>query len=119
MKKVFFASALCLAAFVLSNCGPSKKATAGTDPLPKMSYESNLQAVIMDKCAPCHIPSKGGNKKAYDTYASVKTDIDEIIRRIELNPTDRGFMPFKKTAKLSDSTINLFKQWRADGLLEK
>lgn len=119
MKKVFFASALSLAVIILSNCGPSKKATGEAPPAPKMTFETNLQAVVMDKCSPCHIPSKGGNKKAYDNYASVKTDIDEIIRRIELNPTDRGFMPFKKTAKLSDSTINLFKQWRADGLMEK
>jgi hypothetical protein len=51
-------------------------------------------------------------------YANVKTDIDEMIRRIELNPTDKGFMPFKK-AKLHDSTIAVFKKWRADGLLEK
>lgn len=121
MKKALFASSLTLAVVVLSNCGPSKKATAeaAPPPPPKMTYETNLQAVIMEKCTPCHIPSKGGNKKAYDTYASVKTDIDEIIRRIELNPTDKGFMPFKKTAKLSDSTINLFKQWRADGVIEK
>jgi hypothetical protein len=49
----------------------------------------------------------------------VAQDIDEIIRRIELNPTDKGFMPFKKTAKLNDSTINVFKKWKADGMLEK
>jgi hypothetical protein len=72
----------------------------------------------MNNCTPCHIPSKGGNKKPYDVYANVKTDIDEMIRRIELNPTDKGFMPFKK-AKLHDSTIAVFKKWRADGLLEK
>jgi hypothetical protein len=36
-----------------------------------------------------------------------------------LNPGERGFMPFKKTAKLSDSTIAVFKQWKEDGLGEK
>ena len=41
-----------------------------------------------------------------------------MIRRIELNPTDKGFMPFRKTEKLSDSTIAVFKQWKADGMLE-
>lgn len=121
MKKIFILAAIGSSVLVLSNCGPSKKAAGSTAPAPvaKLTYAANLQAVIADKCGPCHIPSKGGNKKPYDNFANVKTDIDEIIRRIELNPTDRGFMPFRKPAKLSDSTINLFKQWRADGVLEK
>lgn len=120
MKRFFILAAISSSVLVLSNCGPSKKATAESAPPPpaKLTYATNLQAVIADKCAPCHIPSKGGNKKPYDNFANVKTDIDEIIRRVELNPTDRGFMPFKKTARLSDSTINLFKQWRTDGTLE-
>ena len=117
MKQFFMVAAISSTVLLLSNCRHSKK--AGTVAVPKMTYETNLQAVIADKCAPCHIPSKGGNKRAYDNFANVKSDIDEIIRRIELNPTDRGFMPFRKPAKLSDSTINLFKQWRTDGLLEK
>ena len=112
MKQFFMVAAISSTVLLLSNCGPSKK--AGTAAVPKMTYETNLQAVIADKCAPCHIPSKGGNKRAYDNFANVKSDIDEIIRRIELNPTDRGFMPFRKPAKLSDSTINLFKQLRTE-----
>jgi hypothetical protein len=117
MKKIFLLSLLSVVVMFLTNCDPAKKATA--TPVPKMNYESNLQPVIMASCSPCHIPSKGGNKKPFDVYANVKTDIDEMIRRIELNPGEKGFMPFKKTMKLSDSTINVFKQWRSDGLLEK
>jgi len=117
MKKVFVLSGLASALLVLTNCDPSKKAAATV--VPKMTYEGDLQAAIAGNCSPCHIPAKGGNKKAYDNFATVKTDIDEMIRRIELNPGEKGFMPFKKTAKLSDSTINLFKQWRDDGALEK
>ena len=116
MKKVFVLCTLGAFVLLLTNCDPSKK-TAAT-PAPKTTYEGNVQTLVMANCSPCHIPSKGGNKKAYDTYASVKTDIDEIIRRIELNPGDRGFMPFKHP-KLSDSTINVFKQFRADGAIEK
>ncbi len=117
MKKVFVLTGLATAVLVLTNCDPSKKVAA--TPVPKMTYEANLQTAIMSNCTPCHIPAKGGNKKAYDNYANVKTDIDEMIRRIELNPGEKGFMPFKKTAKLSDSTVNVFKQWRTDGVLEK
>ena len=118
MKKFFVLSAIVAAVFVFANCNSAKKATS-TTVVAKSTYEANLQTVIMANCVPCHIPAKGGNKKPYDNYANVKTDIDEMIRRIELNPGEKGFMPFKKVAKLSDSTIAVFKKWRDDGLLEK
>lgn len=117
MKKILLPVSFFATMVAFTHCGPSKK-TASV-PVPKMTYEGNMQEVITTNCTPCHIPAKGGNKKPYDNYTNVKTDIDEIIRRIELNPGEKGFMPFKKTAKLSDSTIQLFKQWRTDGLLEK
>ena len=106
-------------ALVFSYCSSSKKSTASKAETPKLSYASNVQTVIVGYCSPCHIPEKGGRKKAYDNYANVKTDIDEIIRRIELDPHEKGFMPLKKTEKLSDSTIAVFKQWKDEGLLEK
>jgi len=84
----------------------------------KTTYTSAVASVISDKCAPCHIPSKGGNKKAYDNYANVKADIDEIIRRVELNPGEKGFMPFRRATKLSADTIAVFKQFKDDGALE-
>jgi uncharacterized membrane protein len=121
MKKLFLLATLVAAVFVLSNCGPSKKATAAKEAAAvpaKTTFDNNMQTLIMAYCSPCHIPAKGGNKKPYDNYANTKADIDEIIRRIELNPGERGFMPFKKTAKLNDSTINAFKQWKTDGLLQ-
>ena len=121
MKKYFTVMAVIVTAFLLTYCNPAKKAAASADPPPviKSTYETGVSVMIMNNCSPCHIPAKGGNKKPYDNFANVKTDIDEIIRRIELNPGDKGFMPFKKTAKLSDSTINIFKQWKTDGLIEK
>ena len=115
MKKYFILTGIVVTALILSNCSGSKKIAA----VPKSNYATNVSVVIMNTCSPCHIPANGCNKKPYDNFANVKTDIDEIIRRIEMNPGDRGFMPFKKTAKLSDSTIAVFKKWRDDGLLEK
>ena len=115
MKKYFLLTGIAIAALVLPNCNPSKKAAALATP--KSTYATHVSTVIMNNCTPCHIPAKGGNKKAYDNFANTKSDIDEIIRRIELNPGDKGFMPFKK-AKLSDSTIAVFKKWRDDGLME-
>lgn len=117
MKKYFILGSLASAILIFANCSNTKKVAA--TPAPKLNFETNVQTLIAANCVPCHIPAKGGNKRPYDNFANVKADIDEIIRRIELNPGERGFMPFKKAAKLSDSTIAVFKQWKADGLLEK
>lgn len=117
MKKYFILSGIAIAALVFANCNSAKKTTVAV--VPKSNYATNVSAVIMNSCAPCHIPAKGGNKRPYDNFANVKSDIDEILKRIQLNPTDRGFMPFKKAARLSDSTIAVFAKWKADGLLEK
>jgi hypothetical protein len=117
MKKLLLLGAFGVTVVLLSNCSSTKK--VATVPAPKSNYETNVQTVIMANCTPCHIPANGGRKRAYDNYANVKADIDEIIRRIDLNPADRGFMPFRKTEKLSDSVINVFKQWKTDGLIEK
>lgn len=115
MKKISVLAAMVACIIIFSNCHSSKKASAA---VPKLSYEANLKTLVMDNCAPCHVPSKGGNKKALDTYASLSANIDDVIHRIELNPTDRGFMPFKHP-KLSDETIGVFKKWKTDGMIEK
>lgn len=114
MKKIFILAFLSGTVIFLSNCSASKKTAAPR----KLTYTSDIQSLVEQNCSPCHIPAKGGKKKAFDNYTVVKTDIDDMIKRIELQPTDRGFMPFRGK-KLSDSTINAFKQWRTDGLLEK
>lgn len=119
MKSYFVLFLLIITVLVFSYCSSSKKSTASKVEIPKLSYANSVQTVIVGYCSPCHVPEKGGRKKAYDNYENVKTDIDEIIRRIELGPLEKGFMPFKKTEKLSDSTIAVFKQWKDDGLLEK
>ena len=117
MKQIFIVSAFAISLLVFSNCSPGKKA-AGKK-IPKSTFVTNFSPLIMENCSPCHIPSKGGRKKSYDNYDNAKTDIDEMIRRIELNPGDKEFMPFKKTVRLPDTTIAKFRKWRDDGLLEK
>ncbi len=114
MKKYFLLSGMGLAVLLFSNCHTAKKAMV----IPKVKYEPNMQTVLVANCTPCHFPAQRGNKKPLDTYAAVVTNIDDMIRRIELNPTDKGFMPFKH-AKLNDSTIAVFTKWKADGMLEK
>ena len=115
MKKYSVFLILAIASLFLTYCSSSKRAARR---IPKTTYTTDLATVISTNCSPCHIPSKGGNKKAYDNYANVKADIDEMIRRIQLNPTDRGFMPFKKTEKLSADIAAVFTKFKADGSLE-
>lgn len=119
MRRYYVLLLLVAASILFAYCNSSKKAMASKAEPAKVSYENNVQTVIVGNCSPCHIPEKGGRKKAYDNFANVKTDIDEIIRRVELSPHEKGFMPFKKEVKLSDSTIAVFKQWKEAGLLEK
>jgi hypothetical protein len=116
MKKYLTLVAVMVAVILLSNCHSAKKASAKT-PVPNLTYQANIQPLVTNNCSPCHFPSKGGNKKPFDTYDAIKANIDSMIARIELNPGQKGFMPFKK-AKLSDSTINVFKQWRNNGTPE-
>jgi len=116
MKRYYVLLLLIATAVIFSYCSSAKKAAKNAPP--KMVYENSLQTLIVGNCSPCHIPQKGGQKKSYDNYANVKADIDEIIRRIQLNPSEKGYMPFKRE-KLSDSTVAVFKQWKADGMLEK
>jgi hypothetical protein len=94
-------------------CTSTKKAQVT---VPKVTYTANVQPLIVMNCSPCHIPPKG-NKEALNTYEAAKTNLDSMIVRIQRNPDEKGFMPFKHP-KLSDSTINVFVQWKADGLLE-
>jgi len=99
---------------VFQFCSTTKKAQkeAAT-----VTYLSDVQPLIQNNCAPCHIPP-GGKVTALNTYATAKSEIDEIIERIQKNPGDKGFMPLKHP-KLSDSTIQVFVKWKNDGLLEK
>jgi hypothetical protein len=118
MKKFAVSAVIVLIVMTFSYCSHSKKATAAAPVVHKVTYESDIKPLIVGKCSPCHIPASGGNKKALDTYVAAKDNADDMVHRVDLTPGERGFMPFKK-AKLSDSTIMVFKQWKADGLLEK
>jgi len=114
MRKLSLLCILAAGAFILSNCSATKKA-ASKEPA-KLSYAANIQPLVAEKCSPCHFPDKG-RVKPLNTFAAIKDNADEIIRRIKLHPGERGFMPMKRE-RLSDSTIAIFEQWKAQGLAE-
>lgn len=113
MKKIVLFTIVAVGT-VFQFCSSSKKAQAVAA---KVNYTADVQPLITQHCSPCHIPPKG-NKEALHTYETAKANIDESIRRIKLNPGEKGFMPLKHP-KLSDSTVNVFVKWKEDGLLEK
>lgn len=115
MRKVSVAIILFSTVLLFQFCSSSKKASAKIPVA--VTYESNIMPVIQSNCAPCHIEGKG-NKKPLDNFTSATSVADDMIVRIQKNPGDRGFMPAKH-AKLSDSTINVFLDWKKDGLKAK
>ncbi len=117
MKKIYVSFLMLAAVVIFSYCSSAKKATK-TPVVVKVNYQANVMAIIKTNCTPCHFPDQGGNKKPLNSFAAVSSQTDEILRRIQLNPTDRGFMP-NRHPKLADADINAIKQWKADGLMEK
>lgn len=95
----------------------SHKKLAKSNNSSTISYTGTIQPIIAASCSPCHFPSKG-SKKPLDSYDAVKSNIDEIIARVQRNPGERGFMPAMHP-KLSDSTIQVLLQWKNQGLAEK
>lgn len=121
MKKIF-TSSLAFLALTLSFCTSSKQTTSsnsGTEvtKVPTVTYLANIQPIVTNNCAPCHFPPKG-NKKPLDNYADVRSEVNDILARIQLNPGEPGFMP-PRHPKLSDADIQAFKTWKAEGTPEK
>ncbi len=113
MKKTVLALLLVVGT-IFQFCSTTKKTIAD---VPKVNYTANVQPLVTMHCSPCHIPPRG-NKEALHTYDAAKAHVDEMIARVQKNPDEKGFMPFKHP-KLPDSTINVFVKWKADGLPEK
>lgn len=105
---------------MLSQCNSTKNATTVAEEMKisTISYDTNIKGIISNNCSPCHFPDKGGNKPPLNSYELVVAQANEIVRRVEMHPGDRGFMPMKHE-RLSDSVISVLKTWIAEGKTEK
>jgi hypothetical protein len=116
MKYIFFVLTITGITFFAA-C--SKKNNPGKTPkVVPTTYTIDIAPLVQAKCSPCHLPSRGGNKASFENYESAKKYGADILARIQLNPGQRGFMPFKHD-KLSAEEIIIFKKWLDQGLLEK
>lgn len=79
-------------------------------------YTADVLPLIQAKCSPCHLPTKGGFKADFENHESAKKFGAEMLVRVQLNPGEKGFMPFKN-AKLSAEEIAVFKKWLNGGML--
>lgn len=95
-----------------------KNSASKTPKVIPTTYTTDIMPLIQAKCSPCHLPSKGGRKASFESFDAAKKYSADILARIQLNPTDRGFMPFKNE-KLTADEIVLVKKWVDQGLLEK
>jgi uncharacterized membrane protein len=115
MKRIIFIAAACctVIAACTKKAAPAKTEEAAAK-APAVTYASNVKALVQGKCTPCHIPAEGGRKLALDSYTAVKAAADEILRRVQLDPNIRGYMPFKKEP-LTAAEIATLKNWKEAG----
>ena len=114
MKQFFFPLTI-LSLLLFAAC--SQHSTPVTV-VPKVNYTADVFPLIQSKCSPCHLPSKGGFKANFEDFTNAQKFGTAMLSRIQMDPSVRGFMPFKNT-KLTAEEINVFKNWVRDGLLEK
>ena len=116
MKKIIL---LLLVAGIAVFTACSKKSNVGKAPkVIPTTYVADIVPLLQSKCTPCHFPSKGGFKANFENYESAKKYSADMLARVQLNPGDRGFMPFKHE-KLTAEEIVIIKKWVDQGLLEK
>jgi uncharacterized membrane protein len=119
-NKYAFVFMLTAVTIVLQVCKPAQSTTASKpaeEPaVPLVSYEKDIKPILLGKCTPCHFPETG-KKKMLDNYAAVKTDVNEILRRVKLNPEEAAYMPFKsKKPALTADEIAMLDNWLKQGM---
>lgn len=117
---------LLICAMLLQFCSSSKKMASNDAPPPMpptppktaatVFYQRDVMPIMQVSCAPCHFPEKG-KKLPLDSYVAVKQNIDAILYRVQLSPSESKFMPLdSKKPPFTPAQINLLKQWKKEGM---
>ena len=84
-----------------------------------VTYEDNIQPIISDRCTGCHNdPPQGGAPMPLLTYEQVVEAVENRDLWGRISSTDINFLMPLGGTRLPNSTIAVFEQWIADGLLE-
>ncbi|MFN1216844.1 hypothetical protein ACKW6Q_07620 [Chryseobacterium kwangjuense] len=78
-----------------------------------VKYNTEVKTIVDNNCIGCHSAT---SFKPLATYNDVKNNIDGILNRIQRPVGDPGKMP--QGGALSQTQINTFIKWKADGLVE-
>ena len=101
---------------LFTSCDPPKHLNENEDDKNKVSYEKDIRPLMLRSCTPCHFPERG-HKEMMDTHQKTKDNINEILTRVQLDPSDEEFMPFKqKRQALSKNEIALFWKWKKQNM---
>ncbi len=80
-----------------------------------VSYARDLAPLMEKNCSPCHFPERG-RADMLDNYDRVRRHIRGILTRVQLDPSNEDYMPFKqKKPAWTAQEIALFQQWQAEG----
>lgn len=82
----------------------------------KVTYMADVKPILVASCTPCHMTG-GSQPKKWDVYATVKSNINVILDRVNRAQGSQGFMPNGGTKLLADKIV-ILNQWVTDGLLE-
>ena len=107
---------LAISIFIISACSTHKSSldtyTSTMDR--EVTFNKDIMPILDRSCLSCH----SGDSKLdhFDDMDEVKEEIGEIIERVELDPSNKKYMPYKqKQPGLSPEEIKLFKEWAVKG----
>lgn len=81
-----------------------------------ITYTQDVKPIVDANCIVCHSAGGAASFQPWTNYTQVKNNIDNILNRIQRPAGDPQKMP--QGGSLSPSQIEVFIQWKNNGLLE-
>ncbi|MGV6845349.1 MAG: hypothetical protein ACWA42_04385 [Lutibacter sp.] len=91
--------------------------TGGGNNSGTVTYANGIQNALTQNCTACHGNTNPSAGLSLTTYTQAKNNIDKILARIDLQNGQTGIMP--PSGRMPDATIQLFKDWKTQGLLQQ
>jgi len=112
MREILFFIVALFSVIFFQNCKSGKNKYVA----PTYIYSKDIAPILQTSCTPCHFPPEG-KKEALNSYETVKDNIVEIIRMVQLPKDNHDFMPFKsKKPPLTESQIAMLITWQNEGM---